>query len=82
MALMCADVAVVSLGMSCQETVALQVHRALVADVAGSALEDCFWHEPGSVAAHGHNPGYPPREFRLGRGLWHDGAAVPGRVTR
>ncbi|CDO86030.1 hypothetical protein BN973_00368 [Mycobacterium triplex] len=37
MALLCADVALVSLGMSCQGAIQLQVHRALVAHILGSA---------------------------------------------
>jgi hypothetical protein len=36
MALFCADVALVSLGMSCQGAIQLQVHRSLVADIVGS----------------------------------------------
>ncbi|MEE3063597.1 MAG: hypothetical protein VYA67_06465 [Actinomycetota bacterium] len=34
---LCADVALVSLGMSCQGAIQLQVHRALVAEIVGSA---------------------------------------------
>jgi hypothetical protein len=37
MALLCADVARVSLGMSCQGAIQLHVHQALVADIVGSA---------------------------------------------
>lgn len=37
MALLSADVALVSLGMSCQGAIQLQVHRTLVADIVGSA---------------------------------------------
>lgn len=36
MALFCADVALVSLGMSCQGAIQLQVHRSLVADIVGA----------------------------------------------
>jgi hypothetical protein len=36
MALFCADVALVSLGMSCQGAIQLQVHKSLVADIVGS----------------------------------------------
>lgn len=37
MALFCADVALVSLGMSCQGAIQLHLHRSLVADIVGSA---------------------------------------------
>jgi hypothetical protein len=36
MALFCADVALVSLGMSCQGAIQLHLHRSLVADIVGS----------------------------------------------
>ena len=36
MALFCADLALVSLGMSCQGAIQLQVHRSLVAELVGS----------------------------------------------
>jgi hypothetical protein len=35
MALFCADVALVSLGISCQGAIQLQVHRSLIADIVG-----------------------------------------------
>ena len=37
MALFCADVALVSLGMSCQGAFQLEVHRSLIGDILGSA---------------------------------------------